>query len=101
MRRAFQALDRRGNGILEPEDFRYALKRMDILLGERQFLAFMRLVDANGDGTVSYAEFLKFMRDGEPGSTRKVSGLSVEQAVALMREKIVGRMEGGNGWMRR
>eukprot|EP01050_Picozoa_sp_SAG11_P010729 SAG11_NODE_1093_length_5906_cov_10.683313_1_plen_584_part_00 len=102
LRRAFKDLDRSGDGVLTMEDFRFALHRMDIILSEQQFKELVRKIDQNGDGQISYAEFLDYFRQEEDqlGLT-KVDGITTEAAIEMVRTKIGEKMDGREGALRR
>eukprot|EP01043_Picozoa_sp_COSAG02_P033722 COSAG02_NODE_2317_length_9151_cov_5.534909_7_plen_489_part_01 len=102
IRRAFKDLDRNGSGLLSYEDLRYALHRMDIDLNDRQFEDLMRQIDNNGDGIVSYAEFLDFFHREDPGlGLTKITGITVDQAIDIIREKINVRLDSRPGALNR
>jgi Ca2+-binding EF-hand superfamily protein len=102
LRRAFKELDRGGNGVLSMEDFRFALQRLDIIMTEQQFIELSRKIDANGDGQISYAEFLEYFRkqDDQLGMT-KVEGISVDSAISLLATKILEKLDSREGALRR
>eukprot|EP01043_Picozoa_sp_COSAG02_P044383 COSAG02_NODE_3961_length_5981_cov_175.988949_1_plen_680_part_10 len=102
IRRAFKDLDRNGSGLLSYEDLRYALHRMDIDLNDRQFEDLMRQIDHNGDGIVSYAEFLDFFHREDPGlGLKEIKGVTVDQAIEIIREKINVRLDSRPGALNR
>jgi Ca2+-binding EF-hand superfamily protein len=102
MRRAFKDLDRSGHGVLNYDDMRIALHRMDIDLNDGQFMHLMKQLDANGDQQISYAEFLEFFRKEEEGMGLKtVEGLSVEQAIEMIRTKLGEKMDSRPGNLNR
>ena len=79
IRQSFRDLDRLGNGVLLYDDLRYALHRMDIDLTNKQFDDLMKQIDHNGDGNVSYAEFLDFFHKEDEGL-----GLTKVRVVAVV-----------------
>merc|ERR1711871_1318228 len=102
IRRAFKDLDRNGSGRLSYGDLRYALHRMDIDLNDKQFEDFMKQIDLDGSQSISYAEFLDFFhREDEGLGLRKVTGVTVDQAVEIIREKISEKMDSRPGALNR
>ena len=102
LRRAFRDLDRSGNGALSYEDMRIALRRMAIDLNNSQFVSLMKQLDANGDGQISYAEFLDFFRKEEEGlGLQLVKNVTASQAVGMIREKINEKMDSRPGNLNR
>ena len=102
LRRAFKDLDRSGNGVLKMKDFQFALQRMDIVLNDTQFIELARKIDKNGDGQISYAEFLDYFRqEDEQMGLKQVGGISVDAALEMVRTKIGEKMDGREGAMRR
>jgi calmodulin len=102
LRRAFKDLDRSGHGVLNYDDMRVALHRMTIDLNERQFTSLMQQLDVNGDEQISYAEFLDFFRKEDEGmGLKQVEGVTVDQAVELIRSKINEKMDSRPGALNR
>uniref|UniRef100_A0A8C5SUR0 Actinin alpha 2 n=1 Tax=Laticauda laticaudata TaxID=8630 RepID=A0A8C5SUR0_LATLA len=67
------------NGLMDHEDFRACLISMGYDLGEAEFARIMSLVDANGQGTVSFQSFIDFM-------TRETADTdTAEQVIASFR----------------
>ena len=72
---------------------------MNLDLTDKQFEGLMKAIDTDGDLKVSYEEFMDFMRKQEEEHNTKsmlpvVSGIPVEAAVKLIREKITSRVGG-------
>jgi calcium-binding protein CML len=61
--RVFEKLDRRGTGEISPEDFRAALRGVGLRLSESEIKRVVSRFDVNGDGCVSYSEFLEFCEE--------------------------------------
>ena len=102
LRRAFKELDRKGDGALTMGDFRFALHRMDIVLSESQFTTLARKIDQNGDGQISYAEFLDYFRKEEDQlGLKKVGDISVDSAIELIRTKVLEKLDSREGALRR
>ncbi|KAG8123550.1 hypothetical protein E2320_019041 [Naja naja] len=78
-RASFNHFDRKKNGLMDHEDFRACLISMGYDLGEAEFARIMSLVDANGQGTVSFQSFIDFM-------TRETADTdTAEQVIASFR----------------
>ena len=56
---AFGQFDTDGNHIIDAEEFRRGLKKLDIALTERQIDGLLRAMDVDGDGQIDYFEFAK------------------------------------------
>ena len=65
-----------------------ALYRMNIVFEERHFETLMAKIDADGSGTISYKEFMKYFAKGSADDrnlSKKVTGVSVAQAKKMIR----------------
>jgi len=80
------------------------LYRANIVFEERHFDVLMAKIDADGSGSVSYQEFMKYFAKGGKDDKelgRKVTGVSVPVAKEMIKTKIEGRMAGGPAGLRR
>jgi Ca2+-binding EF-hand superfamily protein len=60
MKKAFHAADRDGSGFIEPDEFAALLwETLDIKATDDEVLDLLALIDTNGDGKVSFGEFVK------------------------------------------
>ena len=59
LKRAFDIIDDRGNGFLDTQEFRYALSDYGIHLRDEEFDMVQKYFDSNGDGVISFGEFMK------------------------------------------
>eukprot|EP01052_Picozoa_sp_SAG31_P048062 SAG31_NODE_9884_length_1216_cov_1.514772_1_plen_213_part_01 len=71
---------------------------------DKHFEALMYKMDTDGDGTVSYSEFLRYF--GKGGDTdrqliSKVSDIPVPAAISMIRNKIEQKLPGGPSGLRR
>ena len=102
IRQAFKDLDRSGSGRLSYADLRYALHRMDVDLNDRQFEDLIKQIDLNSSESISYAEFLDFFHREEEGlGLKKITDTTVDQAVAIIREKINEKLDSRPGALNR
>ena len=61
-------------------------------------------MDIDGNGALSYNEFLQFFAKGsqqDRNVVAEVSGISVEQAIAMIQDKIRSRLASGGAELRR
>eukprot|EP01050_Picozoa_sp_SAG11_P005034 SAG11_NODE_339_length_10506_cov_12.368588_3_plen_246_part_00 len=71
-----------------------------------QFATLMTKIDLDGDGRISVAEFLGFVRERDVQEFREnaistISGISIDKAITLIRDKIQQKLEGGPAGLRR
>ena len=68
--RAFRAMDDRGDGNLDREDFKYGLRDVGVDLTDEEFDMVMDAFDRDGNGLISLTEFLAALR-GEMSAARR------------------------------
>ena len=91
-------------GDLDPEQLRYVLQRYDIVFADAQFSALVKALDEDGDGKVSFQEFMAYFGKGQEADKNliaQVRGVSVGKAKQLLQDKLQGRLEGGPAALRR
>lgn len=81
---AFQAMDRDNSGSVDTEEFREALERMGLGVTESQMDQLVAELDTDGDGEISYAEFMSIMQDGS-------SGASAEPTESMSQQNTTGK----------
>jgi Ca2+-binding EF-hand superfamily protein len=104
LEKAFRDFDTDGGGTLDANEVRQVLYRFDILLEEKHFAMLLKKMDVDGDGEVSYEEFLKFFSKGGEDDKQliaKVTNVSIDGAVTMIRDRIGERLEGGLAGLRR
>jgi Ca2+-binding EF-hand superfamily protein len=104
--RSFQQLDKLsgGNGMVSEQQLQEVLFRSNIIIEDKHFQQLLYKIDENGDGAVSYKEFLKYFGKGSPEDRNinsRVGNVSVDQAIQMVRTKIEGRLRGGPAALRR
>ncbi len=67
---AFDAIDDRGNGIINRQEFAWALRDHGVSLDEVQSRMLLDYFDRNGDGAITVAEFVASLQTGD-GSDKK------------------------------
>ena len=67
---AFDIIDDRGNGFLDTQEFRYALSDYGIHLLDEEFNMVQKYFDSNGDGVISFGEFMAAI-EGQSGNESK------------------------------
>ena len=91
-------------GVITPEALRHVLYRFDIMPSDEQFQDFCTRMDTDGDGELTYQEFMAFFGKGSE-SDKQVIGvirnMSAEQAKMAIRKAVEARLEGGPGGLRR
>eukprot|EP01047_Picozoa_sp_COSAG01_P043661 COSAG01_NODE_3893_length_5577_cov_3.387550_4_plen_1018_part_00 len=85
---------------------REALEKCNIDMSDSQFAKLVDAIDTDGDGVISRAEFLSFIKKTEAtqftsSAVSAVTAETVDEAVELIRAKIAQRMEGGPAELRR
>lgn len=101
---SFRDVDVDKSGTLDTDELKRVLYRFNIDLGTNQFNELMAQIDEDGDGTVSYAEFMKFFGKGTEDDRvlhSKVQHVTAAQARQMIREKISERLQGGPAELRR
>jgi Ca2+-binding EF-hand superfamily protein len=108
--KAFRAFDTDGGGTLDTDELQQVLYRFDILLEEKHFALLLNKMDLDGDGEISYEEFLKFFstkggQDDKPLTIKVANNvwqtMTTEAAITMIREKFRERLEGGLAGLRR
>jgi Ca2+-binding EF-hand superfamily protein len=67
----FSGMDDRGDGVLDKEEFRWGLSDFGLSLTEDEFNVVMFVFDKNGDGVVSFKEFVGELEAGMEQETKK------------------------------
>lgn len=62
LRILFKAMDRNKNGSVDPAEFKYAMRDFGLELSEIEVTQIVKYFDSNGDGKISFNEFLTAMR---------------------------------------
>jgi len=93
--KAFRVADKDESGSLTASELRAVLHRFSIDLTPTQFTEMLRNLDADGDGDVSYREFMSFFQKKEAPSQRvSLANMSVSDAVTTMLEKLNMKFSG-------
>merc|ERR1711871_469543 len=73
-------------------------------MADKQFSALVDEMDADGDGLLSYQEFMKYFGVGseyDKAVVATITGISVDDAVIMIRDKVRGRLRSGPSELRR
>ena len=62
LRVMFKAMDRNRNGTLSPVEFKYAMRDYGLNISEIEVTQIVKHFDTNGDGMLSFDEFLRAIR---------------------------------------
>ena len=92
------------DGNLTPIQLRDVLFRNDIILADQQFTALVQKMDKDGDGEISYEEFLAHFAVGSEADKEVITTLRpmpISQAKNLIRSAIEQKLDGGEGGLRR
>lgn len=65
---AFAAVDKSSTGVISPSDFQECLRGFNVRLTRQALAALVAKYDANGDGYVSYPEFVAVMTGAQPSA---------------------------------
>ena len=101
---AFKQEDRKKLGAIDEDKLRDVLFRCNIIIEDKHMEQLLYKIDKNGDGMISYAEFLKYFGKGsdeDKDVLSTVRDVSVDDAIEMIRTKIEGRLPGGPAALRR
>ena len=65
MRKAFDNVDADGSGELDAAEIRVVMRRLGTAISKHESIAFVTLLDRDGDGTVSWSEFTRALTDDD------------------------------------
>ena len=97
-----QRSDKQGN--VSPQQLKDILYKHDIIFADKDFTQMVTNIDEDGDGEVSYTEFLNFFKPGqadEKATSAEVDNVDAPTAIKMIREKVEGRLQGGPGGLLR
>ena len=89
---------------MTPVQLREVLYRFDIIMADKQFNALVAEMDGDGDGTLSYREFMQYFGVGsehDKNVVGTITGISVDDAITMIRDKVRGRLRSGPSELRR
>lgn len=92
------------NGNVTPEQLNDILYKHDIIMADKDFAKMITEMDEDGDGELSYSEFLNYFTPGQADEavvSAVVDNIPVAKAIAMIREKVEARLEGGPGGLLR
>eukprot|EP01051_Picozoa_sp_SAG22_P018941 SAG22_NODE_3343_length_1768_cov_0.899940_1_plen_589_part_11 len=97
-----QTADAAGN--MTPAQLKDVLYKHDILIAQKQFNELVKVMDEDGDGEISYQEFIKYFDKGqadEVALTPTITSMPLAQVTELIQEKVAAKMPGGPAALRR
>eukprot|EP01043_Picozoa_sp_COSAG02_P027730 COSAG02_NODE_1648_length_11502_cov_30.464439_5_plen_1094_part_00 len=92
------------SGEMTPVQLREVLYRFDIIMADKQFNALVAKMDEDADGMLSYQEFMKYFGVGsehDKNVVGTITGISVDDAITMIRDKVRGRLRSGPSELRR
>eukprot|EP01048_Picozoa_sp_COSAG05_P004035 COSAG05_NODE_203_length_14207_cov_24.645379_12_plen_364_part_00 len=101
--RSFRQYDKAG-GIVTDLQLKEVLYRNNIVIEDKHMDSLLYKIDEDGDGKISYREFLKYFGKGtaeDRNINSQVQNVSVDEAVRLIRAKVEQRLETGPSGLRR
>eukprot|EP01048_Picozoa_sp_COSAG05_P019831 COSAG05_NODE_3212_length_2239_cov_11.088537_2_plen_617_part_01 len=103
LRLAFKARDASGTGEIPVDQWRAILEKYDINMTDDQFKTIVGQMDVDGDGTITYQEFLAFFKRDLDASTvlKKITGVSIKTAKNMIRMNIENKLPSGPAPLRR
>lgn len=102
-----QHCDHMQTGTVTEDELLLALQRHDIIMSDKQFSDMLAWTSATEPGgNVRYMNWLEYFRKEEIKQTNssmlaKISGITVDKAMELIRDKVGRRMRGGPAGLRR
>jgi Ca2+-binding EF-hand superfamily protein len=97
-------MDTSGDGVVTDRQLKECLFRNNIIIEDKHFQQLLYKVDADGDGSISYGEFLKYFGKGgaaDRNVNSTVENVSPDEAIVMIRQKIEQRLASGPGGLRR
>eukprot|EP00753_Platysulcus_tardus_P001808 PLAT11559.1.p1 GENE.PLAT11559.1~~PLAT11559.1.p1 ORF type:complete len:2610 (+),score=1075.75 PLAT11559.1:1106-7831(+) len=92
-RTAFEHFDRTGDGTVSNRDFSRAIKLMGLRLSKAEVDALLATFDLDGDGSVSYTEFLAFINKGD--AKTETARHKIKEAVRLGKgDELLKKLQG-------
>ena len=103
LRLAFKAQDASGSGEIPVDEWRRILEKYDINMTNDQFKTIVGQMDTDGDGKITYHEFLAFFKRDLDASTvlKKISGISIKTCQDMIRRNIECKLPSGPAPLRR
>ena len=101
IRFAFLDRDPHATGCVTQKDLREILEMHDICMTSEQFEDMCHKIDSDGDGKISYQELNHFFNLGKLVADITSDDMSPAKALHLIRAKLAGRVESGNGGLYR
>ena len=89
---------------MTPQQLKDILYKHDIIFADQDFTKMVTQMDEDGDGDLSYTEFLNYFKPGqadEKVTAAEVDNVDPSTAIRMIREKVEGRLQGGPGGLRR
>lgn len=84
LRRAFKSFDRDSSGAISRDEFSAMMRKFQINLSDATLASLLRRYDPNGDGVITYDEFIQYVMP----PAWKSKEMAVEEAVQKIRDRV-------------
>lgn len=95
LHKAFQFFDRDGNGVISSDEFKGVMTELGECLTEEECDKFFGIMDANGDGSIQYQEFIRALQDARQFNL--ASGGNDREAARSPRTEVQGASASTSG----
>jgi hypothetical protein len=87
-KRVFEEMDADNSGCLDHEELKNAMKALEMPLNDEEMATLIKRLDSDGDGTIDYMEFIRFVHVGGDEGDGILSTDRVEDALTHLSRAI-------------